>query len=79
MGTSHPTRRRVPMVARVKEETVMDSKAHMVARDKVVAVVVVVVAAAAAAAAMEDGVKVKMTGLKFQIETTSAFLKCLHM
>lgn len=77
MGTSHPTRRRVPMVARVKEETVMDSKAHMVARDKVVAVVVVVVAAAAAA--MEDGVKVKMTGLKFQIETTSAFLKCLHM
>lgn len=65
------------MVARVKEETVMDSKAHMVARDKVVAVVVVVVAAAAAA--MEDGVKVKMTGLKFQIETTSAFLKCLHM
>lgn len=56
MGTSRLTHRRVPMVARAKEVTVMDSKAHMVARDKAAAVVV--------AAAMEDGVKVQMTGLK---------------
>lgn len=70
MGTSHPTRRRVPMVARVKEETVMDSKAHMVARDKVVAVVVVVVAAAAAA--MEDGVKVKVVVRVEGLDVTKA-------
>ncbi|XP_073338762.1 TATA-binding protein-associated factor 2N isoform X3 [Pagrus major] len=56
MGTSRLMGSKVPMVARVKEETVMDSKAHMVARDKVVAVAV----AAAVAAAMEDGVKVKV-------------------
>ena len=43
------------MVARVKEETVMDSKVHMVARDKVGVVV---------AAAMEDGVKVKNDWIK---------------
>lgn len=55
MGTSHLMVSKVPMVAaRGKGETVMDSKAPTVARvDKVVAVVAV---------AMDDGVKVQITG-----------------
>ncbi|KAM8769128.1 TATA-binding protein-associated factor 2N isoform 7-T7 [Acanthopagrus schlegelii] len=65
MGTSRLTHRRVPMVARAKEETVMDSKAHMVARDKAVVVVVV-------AAAMEDGVKVKVVVRVEGLDVTKA-------
>lgn len=41
---------KVPMVARVKEETAMDSKAPLVGKEVV-----------AAEAAMEDGVKVQIT------------------
>ncbi|KAM9358773.1 TATA-binding protein-associated factor 2N isoform 2-T2 [Symphorus nematophorus] len=55
MATSHLMGSRVPMVARVMEETVMDSRAPMAVRDRVVVVV-----AAAAVAAMEGGVKVKV-------------------
>lgn len=65
---------KVPMVARGKEETAMDSKAPMVARDMVVVVVVAAVAAVAAAADMEargkevvaiaDGVKQVMVVLR---------------
>lgn len=68
MGTSHLTGSKVPtvvkeemlmgsvvpMVARGKEEMDMGNKPPTVARDKVVAEV----------AAMEDGVKVQITGFK---------------
>ncbi|XP_036943452.1 TATA-binding protein-associated factor 2N isoform X8 [Acanthopagrus latus] len=64
MGTSRLTHRRVPMVARAKEVTVMDSKAHMVARDKAAAAVV--------AAAMEDGVKVKVVVRVEGLDVTKA-------
>ena len=52
---------RAPMVARVTEETVMDSRALTVDRDR--DRVVVVAAVAAAAAAMEGGVKVQVTAI----------------
>ncbi len=67
---------KVPMVARGKEETAMDSKAPMVARD-----MVVVVAAADMEArgkevvAIADGVKVQITGFKVIIETALVFCK----